>query len=194
MVVNVSVRVVARCDAPEIFRSGVRIAGAISIVDRLDPKRPASLGMSLDTLALSYFDDGINGLREVSALLRSDWHEFTARAKKYADECGWVSVAEVAQILAFGERHAARFRGRGEETDGLVVVHCFAGHSRSPAAAYACFAQALGPGKEHEAVDALAKACDDPHPLPSLLTVAIADRILGRGGAMVRALADKGYT
>lgn len=67
-----------------------------------------------------------------------------------------------------------------------VVVHCFAGVSRSTAAAYSAVL-ALDPGRDEEelAFDLRAKS---PTATPNRRIVAIADALLGRGGRMIRAV------
>jgi predicted protein tyrosine phosphatase len=71
-----------------------------------------------------------------------------------------------------------------------LVIHCWAGVSRSTAAAYitAClFAPARD---EFDIADALRVA--SPTATPNARLVAIADRMLGRGGRMVSAIAAIG--
>lgn len=71
-----------------------------------------------------------------------------------------------------------------------MVVHCWAGISRSTAAAYVA-ACALAPGRdEEEAADALRQAA--PSATPNARLVALADAALGRGGRMIRAIARIG--
>jgi predicted protein tyrosine phosphatase len=88
------------------------------------------------------------------------------------------SEADMAAILAVGERLA-----------GLPVrhllVHCFAGVSRSTAAAVALMSQ-RNPGREADIFAALADI--RPQAWPNTVLVAHADRLLGRGGALVEAL------
>jgi predicted protein tyrosine phosphatase len=71
-----------------------------------------------------------------------------------------------------------------------LVVHCFAGISRSSAAAYitAC---ALNPGRDEGAIArAIRAASPTAYPNPRLVT--LADRMLGRGGRMVAGVAAIG--
>lgn len=67
-----------------------------------------------------------------------------------------------------------------------LLIHCYAGVSRSPAAAYilACAAAAAG---EEVALAAFLRAAS-PGATPNALMVALADDILGRGGAMSRSI------
>ncbi len=67
-----------------------------------------------------------------------------------------------------------------------IVVHCFAGVSRSTAAAYSAVL-ALDPTRDEEelAFDLRAKS---PTATPNRRIIAIADALLGRGGRMIRAV------
>jgi predicted protein tyrosine phosphatase len=71
-----------------------------------------------------------------------------------------------------------------------LVIHCYAGISRSTAAAYIA-ACALAPERDEGAIaDALRAAA--PSATPNPLFVAIADRMLGRDGRMSAAIARIG--
>ena len=71
-----------------------------------------------------------------------------------------------------------------------MVIHCYAGISRSTAAAYIA-ACALAPGRD-EAEAAAALRLASPSATPNRLFVEIADRLLGRDGRMVAAIAAIG--
>jgi predicted protein tyrosine phosphatase len=66
-----------------------------------------------------------------------------------------------------------------------MVVHCWAGISRSMAAAYIVLCDRLGPGPERNVAKAI--RCRAPHAFPNPLLVQLADDILGRDGDMVAA-------
>lgn len=90
-------------------------------------------------------------------------------------------------VLA-GRDHVERLLAfvRAWDRAAPLVIHCWAGISRSTAAAYitAC---ALAPGRdEGEAADALRLA--SPSATPNARLVALADATLGRGGRMIRAI------
>lgn len=87
-------------------------------------------------------------------------------------------AALVGEILAFG-RDAA-----------TLAVFCYAGVSRSTAAAYAVACQATAPGREAELAQALRSL--SPAATPNPLMVALADAALARGGRMVAAIAAIG--
>ena len=67
-----------------------------------------------------------------------------------------------------------------------LLIHCFAGISRSTAAAFVTMCNFNEPGHEHEIAWALRVRA--PHAQPNRLIVALADEILGRRGRMVRAI------
>lgn len=74
--------------------------------------------------------------------------------------------------------------------DVTLLVHCFAGVSRSPAAAYALACAASAPGDEVSIAQRLRLA--SPKATPNALMVSLADQILQRGGAMSAAIAAIG--
>lgn len=74
--------------------------------------------------------------------------------------------------------------------NATLLVHCFAGVSRSPAAAYVLACAAARPGDEFELARRLRAA--SPRATPNALMVALADQMLGRGGAMGAAIASIG--
>ena len=70
-----------------------------------------------------------------------------------------------------------------------TLIHCQQGISRSTAAAFIVTAKLLGPGRELEALDHVVKL--RPIALPNTRMVRFADAILGRAGAMSRALLER---
>lgn len=85
---------------------------------------------------------------------------------------------QIAQAIQFGRTNA----------EGSLLVHCFHGVGRSAACALAIIADREGPGNETQAVRTLIDI--RPEATPNLVAVALADAILDRGGALVRALDD----
>lgn len=71
-----------------------------------------------------------------------------------------------------------------------MVIHCFAGISRSTASAFAVACARNPEASEFEIARTLRRAA--PHALPNRRIVALADEILGRGGRMADAVADIG--
>jgi predicted protein tyrosine phosphatase len=67
-----------------------------------------------------------------------------------------------------------------------LVVHCYAGISRSTASAYATVC-ALNPHRDEEGI-ALALRRASPTATPNMRIVSLADRLLGRDGRMVAAV------
>jgi predicted protein tyrosine phosphatase len=83
----------------------------------------------------------------------------------------------VADLLAFV---------RGWDRRAPLVVHCFAGISRSTASAFAS-ACALAPYRDEASIaQALRRA--SPTATPNIRIVSLADRLLGRQGRMVAAI------
>jgi len=76
--------------------------------------------------------------------------------------------------------------GRGWDARAPMLVHCWAGVSRSTASAYTILCDRAGRGSEREIAQALRERA--PHAQPNRLIVRLADEALGRGGAMVRAV------
>jgi predicted protein tyrosine phosphatase len=85
--------------------------------------------------------------------------------------------AHVADLLDFVRRWDRR---------APLVVHCYAGISRSTASAFASVC-ALNPHRDEESV-ALALRRASPTATPNSRIVSIADRLLGRSGRMVAAI------
>ncbi len=87
----------------------------------------------------------------------------------------------VDSLLSFGETLRPAVEGDGAR----VLVHCWAGVSRSSAAAYTLKCQ-LTPLSEAEALEAVHSVRQEMW--PNELIVALADAALGRGGRMIEAL------
>lgn len=87
------------------------------------------------------------------------------------------SEEHVRALLAFA---------RGWTAEAPMLVHCWAGVSRSTAAAYTILCDRFGPGREHEIAQALRARA--PHADPNRLLIRIADELLGRDGRMINAI------
>jgi predicted protein tyrosine phosphatase len=75
---------------------------------------------------------------------------------------------------------------RGWDRRAPLVVHCYAGISRSTASAFASVC-ALNPHRDEESIaQALRRA--SPTATPNIRIVSLADRLLGRDGRMVAAI------
>jgi predicted protein tyrosine phosphatase len=80
--------------------------------------------------------------------------------------------------------------GRGWEAEAPILIHCWAGVSRSMAAAYTLLCQHGAPGRELEIARALRERA--PHAYPNSLMIRHADMLLKRDGRMVEAIASIG--
>jgi len=80
--------------------------------------------------------------------------------------------------------------GRDWPATSPMVVHCWAGISRSMAAAYIVLCDRLGPGSEAEIARALRIRA--PHACPNPLMIRLADEILARSGRMIDAIQSIG--
>lgn len=79
---------------------------------------------------------------------------------------------------------------QGWDRSAPLLVHCFAGISRSTTAAYILSCEAAGPGHEVEIAARLRRASGSA--TPNALMVALADDILRRDGRMVAGIAAIG--
>lgn len=82
----------------------------------------------------------------------------------------------VAELLAFSRRWDAK---------APLLIHCWAGVSRSMASAYAVLCDRIGPGEERTIAQAIRARA--PHAFPNPLIVRHADKALGREGRMIAA-------
>jgi len=96
---------------------------------------------------------------------------------------GFVAPCEthIEQVLQFV---------RGWDRTAPMVVHCYAGISRSTASAFAA-ACALNPHRDEIAIAKQIRAAS-PIASPNRLIVSLADKALGRDGRMLRALEEMG--
>jgi predicted protein tyrosine phosphatase len=79
---------------------------------------------------------------------------------------------------------------RGWDRNAPMVVHCYAGISRSTASAFLA-ACALNPHRDEIAIARQIRAAS-PIASPNRLIVSLADNVLGRDGRMLRALDEMG--
>ena len=98
-----------------------------------------------------------------------------------------IAVAQGGMILP-GEAHVRRILDFAAEWDRQrpMVVHCFAGISRSTATAY-MIAAAANPARDEAELAHLLR-WNSPSATPNARMIALADQILQRDGRMVRAI------
>jgi predicted protein tyrosine phosphatase len=107
-----------------------------------------------------------------------------------------ISMDDIAEqmdgFVAPSEDHVERLLAfvRGWERAAPMVVHCYAGISRSTASAFAA-ACMLNPHRNEIAIARQIRAAS-PIAQPNRLIVGHADRLLGRDGRMLRALDEMG--
>jgi predicted protein tyrosine phosphatase len=89
--------------------------------------------------------------------------------------------SHIAEILAFGKEW---------DQTAPFLVHCWAGISRSTAAAFILLNQIHGPGKEYDIGQTLRFYA--PHAQPNRLMIRHADKLMGREGRMIGAVDDMG--
>lgn len=88
------------------------------------------------------------------------------------------SESQVASALEFARANCV----------GPLLIHCHAGIARSTAVALAIIADRIGADKEGLAIAELLKL--QPRAVPNLLVVTHADRLLGRGGKLLKTVKD----
>lgn len=121
---------------------------------------------------------------------------FERPAHLQAEDCLHLSMHDIIDeqegFVAPAREHVEALLAFAHDWDQTkpLIVHCYAGISRSTAAAYV-IAAALNPMRD---AAALAKELRrlSPYATPNLRIVSIADDILGRGGAMTHAIAKIG--
>ena len=107
-----------------------------------------------------------------------------------------VSMDDITEVMdgfvAPNEAHIERVLSfvRGWDRRAPMVVHCYAGISRSTASAFAA-ACALNPHRDEMAIARLIREAS-PIAQPNRLIVSLADKALGREGRMLRALEAMG--
>jgi predicted protein tyrosine phosphatase len=102
-----------------------------------------------------------------------------------------IGMNDVADVLVSedppNKKHIDELISFGRTWDGKtpMLVHCWAGVSRSTAAAFTLMCDKREPGMEREIANALRFRA--PHAYPNSLMVKLADKALDRGGRMIAA-------
>ena len=101
-------------------------------------------------------------------------------------------VEEMQDVVPPTRDHISRLVEFGREwpAEAPLLIHCWAGVSRSMAAAYTLLCERAGPGRELEIARALRQRA--PYAYPNALMVRLADSLLQRDGRMVAAIASIG--
>lgn len=106
-----------------------------------------------------------------------------------------LSVNDIAEprdgLVLPGETHIREILDfiDGWDQSAPLLIHCWAGISRSTAAAYIALCH-LNDGQEHQAAKLMRQRARHAQPNPRL--VAVADKIMGRKGRMIDAVAGMG--
>jgi predicted protein tyrosine phosphatase len=131
--------------------------------------RPSHLITLLDPADEMPTPDGVAGHRHLKLGVHDTVH--TAPGKVPPDEM------HVRELL-----HFAKDWNRTQP----MLVHCWAGISRSTASAYAIACMMGEPGREHELAQRLRSLA--PHAQPNARIIALADAVLQRDGRMVESI------
>jgi predicted protein tyrosine phosphatase len=130
------------------------------------------------------------GARHVVSLLG---HEHVERPRGIAEENHlWLRLHDISSPLDGyvlpGEEHVADLLQfvRGWDRRAPLVVHCYAGISRSTASAFASVCALVPHRDEASIAQALRRA--SPTATPNMRIVSLADRLLGRDGRMIAAV------
>jgi predicted protein tyrosine phosphatase len=113
-----------------------------------------------------------------------------------ADRHLFIAVSDIAEptegMILPGRTHVEQLLAfvRGWDRAAPMVIHCYAGISRSTAAAFIA-ACALGPERDEAEIARRLRAAS-PSATPNPRLVAVADRLLSRKGRMIGAVAAIG--
>lgn len=119
-------------------------------------------------------EPSVPGYTQVSHRLRLEFDDITTPIDDPEDVLA--APADILQVIDFTQA----MRTCGED----VLIHCFAGVSRSTAVALIVYAVLLGVGKEEEALAYVLKARPQAEPNPWI--VELADEALGRKGKLLQ--------
>jgi predicted protein tyrosine phosphatase len=103
--------------------------------------------------------------------------DITEEMDGFVAPCDW----HIEQVLSFV---------RGWDRGAPLVIHCYAGISRSTASAFAAVC-ALNPHRDEMTIARQIRAAS-PIASPNRLIVSLADKALGREGRMLRAIEEMG--
>lgn len=144
----------------------------------------AEVDASVDEIGASHLVSllGVEGVPDTPAAIEPENHLYLAMDDIAGSIGGYIAPdrEHIDELLAFAESW---------DREGALLTHCFAGISRSTAAALivACY---LNPGREAEAAALMRQRA--PHALPNRRMIALADQALGCQGRLEAALAAMG--
>ncbi|AYD00328.1 tyrosine phosphatase family protein [Neorhizobium sp. NCHU2750] len=137
-----------------------------------------------------------HGAREMVSLIaeKQDFHRpGVIRAERHLKlQMNDIGFAGTGGLIAPSEKHVAELIGfvRQWDQSAPLIVHCWMGVSRSPAAA-AIAILALNPQEDDlDLARRLRKAA--PHATPNTRLIEIGDQMLGRGGRLIAAMKSIG--
>ena len=122
-----------------------------------------------------------HGLNKVERVLRLEFRDEDERSLGYHGP----KKEHALKIINFAKQLKA------EDYDGLLLIHCHVGVSRSTAAAFICNAVWLGPGKADRALDRV--YADNGQAYPNDYLVRLADELLDRDFELEAALRRQPY-
>lgn len=145
----------------------------------------SQVAVTVAATSASHLISVINDDTEVErpATIASENHLFIGMNDIVEPQDGLIVPDEthVRELLAFVD---------GWDRKQPIVIHCYAGISRSTAAAYVALCALRPETSEHELAMRMRKASSAA--FPNTLIVAHGDQILGRGGRMIEAVNEMG--
>ncbi len=133
-----------------------------------------------------------HGAREMVSLIaeKQDFHRpgFIAADRHLKLAMNDIGFAGTGDLIAPNEQHVDRLIGFVREWDqsAPIIIHCWMGVSRSPAAAAIAVLSLHPEEDDFELAARLRKVA--PHATPNTRLIEIGDTMLGRGGRLVKAI------
>ena len=133
-----------------------------------------------------------HGAREMVSLIaeKQDFHRpgVIAADRHLKLAMNDIGFAGTGDLIAPSEQHVERLIGFVREWDqsAPIIIHCWMGVSRSPAAAAIAVLSLHPEEDDFELATRLRKAA--PHATPNTRLIEIGDTMLGRGGRLVKAI------
>lgn len=153
--------------------SFVLVTPLSAVTESIRRCRPSHLVTLLSPEHMIDTPDGVSGHRHLRLALNDVAEEWAAENPPAAPH--------IEKLIAFG---------RGWNAERPILVHCWAGISRSTAAAYILLCDRLGAGNEADIAATLRLRA--PHACPNPLMIRLADDLLQRDGRMVEAVKSIG--